>query len=158
MATPPASLRITRFFSNPLSRHVYTCVILYRCENWVLTDALFQKLACFLGWAGKGALKWPVHSLTPQPCLRMESIKARILTWKLAFLKHLFSEELVGVGAVNIHSLLCIVTECREFEASFRTQFTDQVLGDADSASVSVRRVHVGSSLEYKYVWARSRD
>ena len=41
-----------------------------------------------------------------------------------------------------MHSLLddpdsiCIVRECRELEASFRTQFTDQLLAEADNVSV----------------------
>ena len=54
----------------------------------------------------------------------------------------ILSEELVGVGSATMHSLLdypdsiCIVRECRELEPSFRTQFTDQLLAEADNVSV----------------------
>ena len=134
---------------NPLSTKsvIDTCVmpvLLYGCENWVLTDALLRKLACFLGWATKRALKWPVQysNTAALVCLGIESIKARILTKKLAFLKHLLSEESVGVGSTTMHSLLddpdsiCIVKECRELEACFATQFTEQLLSNADGVSV----------------------
>ena len=67
---------------NPLSTKsvIDTCVmpvLLYACENWVLTDALLRKLACFLGWAAKRALKWPVQysNTAALVCLGMESIK-----------------------------------------------------------------------------------
>ena len=54
----------------------------------------------------------------------------------------ILSEELVGVESATMHSLLdypdsiCIVRECRELEPSFRTQFTDQLLAEADNVSV----------------------
>ena len=78
----------------------------------------------------------------------MESTKARILTRKLAFLKHLLSQESDGVGAATIHSLLddpdslCIVRECRDLEASFGTKFTDKVLSDAASVSATDIKKH----------------
>ena len=141
---------------NPLSTKsiIDTCVmpvLLYGCENWVLTNTLLQKLGCFLGWAAKRALKWPAHfsNTAALICLGMESIKARILTRKLAFLKHLLSDESVGVGSATMHSLLddpdsiCIVRECRELEASFGTQFTDQLLSDADNVSVREIKNHL---------------
>ena len=48
-----------------------------------------------------------------------------------------------------MHSLLddpdsiCIVRECRELEASFGTQFTDQLLSDADNVSVREIKNHL---------------
>ena len=64
----------------------------------------------------------------------MESISARTILRKLAFLKHLLSEESEGVGAATMRSLLddsdstCIVTEGRELEVPFGTNSTDQIL------------------------------
>ena len=94
---------------NPLSAKsvIDTCVIpvlLYGCENWILTDALLGKLASFLGWAAKRALKWPAHfsNTAALVCLGMESMKAKIFTRKLAFLKHLLDEESVGNGSATM--------------------------------------------------------
>ena len=48
-----------------------------------------------------------------------------------------------------MHSLLddldsiCIVRECRELEASFGTQFTDQILRDADNMGVREIKKHI---------------
>ena len=38
---------------------------------------------------------------------------------------------------------ICIVRECRELKASFGTQFTDQLLSDADNVSVREIKNHL---------------
>ena len=36
-------------------------VLLYGCENWVMTEALWEKLEAFQGELAKRILKWPKH-------------------------------------------------------------------------------------------------
>ena len=36
-------------------------VLLYSSENWILTDALKEKLEAFQGELAKSVLKWPKH-------------------------------------------------------------------------------------------------
>ena len=83
-----------------------------------------QTLLCVVGGIWKRdylALKWPAHfsNTAALVCVGLESIKAIILTLRLAFFQHLFSKELICVGAATIRSLLddlnyiCIVRECR---------------------------------------------
>ena len=106
-----------------------TCVmpvLLYSCENWILTDKSIHQLESFLGWMTKKALKWSQHFSTTAAlvALVMESMKSRILTRKLSFLLRLWSSGDKGVTASAMHTLLddsgsiCIVEECGKLEAA----------------------------------------
>ena len=80
---------------NPLSTKsvIDTCVmpvLLFGCENWILTEAFVHKQKSFLSWMTKRALKWPQH-FSALVALGMESMKSRILNWKLTFLLCLLS-------------------------------------------------------------------
>ena len=75
---------------NPLSTKsvIDTCVmpvLLYGCDNWILTEKSVQLLESFLGWMAKRALKWPQHLSTTAALvsLGMETVKSRILIRKL---------------------------------------------------------------------------
>ena len=75
---------------NPLSTKyvIDTCVmsvLLYGCDNWILTEKSVQLLESFLGWTAKRALKWPQHLSTTAALvsLGMETVKSRILIRKL---------------------------------------------------------------------------
>ena len=116
-------------------------VLLYGCENWILTDRSMHQLESFLGWMAKRALKWPQHFSTSAALvsLGMETMKSRILTRKLGFLLHLLSDDTEGVVASTLCALLdnpgstCIVQECHELESTYGLKCTDTILSDAGS-------------------------
>ena len=78
---------------SPLSsRSVYeVCVLpilLYGCENWVMTQALVERLESFQGELAKRILKWPKHHSNTAACVTvgLQSVRSRVLERKLRFL------------------------------------------------------------------------
>jgi len=73
--------------------------------------------------------------------LDMDTMRSRLVSRKLIFLKHLLEDNAAGVGAVAMRSFvddvdsLCLVKECRELENHFGTNFTDAVLLDGNTVS-----------------------
>ena len=114
---------------NPLTgRAIYeTCVIpilLYSCENWILSDTNITSLESFQGEIGRRILKLPItHSLLATwLALQCQSIISRILFWKLSLLSMVSSEgESIGrriftTLTSNSQCHLCLVRECQSFE------------------------------------------
>ena len=126
---------------SPLSAKsiIETCVIpilLYGSENWILTGALTDKLDRFLGEISKRVLRWPkYHSNTAAlVVLGMESVKSRVLSRKLGFLKRKIGRDSVGVGGEVVRVLmddtesLCLAKECRELEECVGVSFVDDLM------------------------------
>ena len=119
-------------------------VLLFGCENWILSETCLHILEAFLGELAKRALKWPMNFSNTSAilALEMETMRSRLVCRKLSFLKRLLGDSATGVGAVAMRSLvdnvesLCLVKECHELETHYRTNFTDTVLVDADATSL----------------------
>ena len=85
---------------NPLSgRAIYeTCVIpvlLYGCENWIMTDTNISILESFQGEIGRRILRLSkIHSiLSTRVALQLPSITSRIFSWKLSLLRKVHTES-----------------------------------------------------------------
>ena len=76
-------------------------VLLYGCENWVLTERTVEKMVCLLGELAKKGLRWPRHyyNNTALVALHLESAQSRLLVRKLVFLKRLMITDVVGAAA-----------------------------------------------------------
>ena len=63
-------------------------------------------LDLLLGELAKRALKWPNHfsNTAAAMALEMETIRSRLLTRKLSFLKRQLDENATGVGAIAVRS------------------------------------------------------
>ena len=137
-------------------------ILLFGSENWILAET---HLHAFIGELAKRALKWPMHLSTTSAvvALDLETIRSRILCWKLCFLKRLLEERATGVGAIVMRSLsddvesLCLVKECRELESYYGTIFKDNLLADADSSSLRVIKKSVRQMDREKLVHKCSR-
>ena len=97
-------------------------VLLYGSENWILTDALMERLESFQGELVKRVLKWPKHhsNTAAITALHVPTMKSRVLVRKLGFLKRVMSRDVYSLsGSVLLAlcgeaDLLCLVSECRE--------------------------------------------
>ena len=128
---------------NPISgRSIYeTCVIpvlLFGCENWVLTDSMLHQLESFQGEIGRRILKLTRHhsTLSTRLALRWPSVTARILISKLGLLSKL-SERGDSIGQIFSglpHESLRLVQECRYLEEKLSCQgCTDALLSSQSS-------------------------
>ena len=129
---------------NPLSgRAIFeTCVVpilLYGCENWILTEDMLLTLERFQEEIGRRILKLSrFHSaLVVRVLLQWPSVQARVLMKKLTFLKRVVSGDDVvslhvfrtlAVGDVN---RIQLVQECRYLEENLATSFTTRILKQA---------------------------
>ena len=111
---------------NPVSsRAIYeTCVVpilLYECENWILTPSIIDQLEVFQAEMGRRILKLSkFHSaLSTHLALQWPSVSARVLILK--FSKVSSDEDAVGYRiyanlATKDHQSLRIVQECQSLE------------------------------------------
>ena len=62
-------------------------VLLYGCENWILTDGLMEKLEKFQAELAKRILKWPKHfsNTAAIAALELATMRCRVLERKLGF-------------------------------------------------------------------------
>ena len=135
---------------NPLTgKAIYeTCVIpilLYGCENWILSDNNISMLEAFQGEIGRRILRLSKsHSLlSTRIALQLQSITSRILSRKLSLLQRVCTEsESIGhkvYTALTLNSPyhLSLVKECASLENKVGCNgMTQDVL---DSNSVSAR-------------------
>ena len=105
---------------------IKTCVmpvLLYGCENWIMSESLLDKLERFLGEIAKRALGWPKHHSNTAALVALDIMSARseLLIAKLRFLKRRATVH-DGIGGDAMRALsddvnsLCLVKECRELE------------------------------------------
>jgi len=123
------------------SRSVLECcvlpVLLYGCENWIITEVLWQKLESFQAGLVKRILRWPKHHSNTAALLTVDipSVRSRVLVAKLGFLYKVVRSDPRSLSGQALFALsdgvdsLCIVKECRELEEQFGTTYTDEILG-----------------------------
>ena len=135
---------------NPISgRSIYeTCVIpvlLFGCENWVLTDSMLHQLESFQGEIGRRILKLTRHhsTLSTRLALRWPSVTARVLISKLSLLSKL-SERGDSLGGQIFSSLpqesLKLVRECRYLEEKLSCQGCTDALLSSQSSRREMKR------------------
>ena len=125
---------------SPLSSRsvVEVCVmpiLLYGCENWIVSEKLLRQLESFQGEMGKRILGLPrcTSNTAVGIVLGWPSVHARILVRKLCFLKRLVSGDGSKLGSRMLRSLaddtetVSLVRECRELEEAFGASFTDRI-------------------------------
>ena len=123
-------------------------MLLSGCENWILSSKCHVDIESFVGEMAKRALKWPKHfSNTSAPVtLDLPGAKSYLLQRKLTFLRRQLTSDSIcsdRVGVVAMKSLsddpesLCLVKECRELESYYSTNFTSEILSDADSTNTT---------------------
>ena len=122
------------------SKSVLECcvipVLLYGCENWILTEPLCQKLESLQSELVKRMLKWPKHlsNTAALATLDVPTMRSRVLQRKLSFLHRVVNSSLFSLSGRTVFALsqdidsLCLVKECRELEEGFGTHFTDDIL------------------------------
>ena len=113
-------------------------ILLYDCENWIVSEKLLRQLESFQGEMGKRILGLPrcTSNTAVGIVLGWPSVHARILVKKLCFLKRLMSGDGSKLGSrIMLRSLaddtVSLVHECRELEEAFGTSFTDRILDPA---------------------------
>ena len=64
-------------------------ILLFGCENWILSGVNFDQLESFLGELAKQALKWPRHfsNSAALTALNMNSVSLEVVVQKLGFLR-----------------------------------------------------------------------
>ena len=143
---------------NPISSKTIfdTCVVpilLYGCENWILTSSSLDRLEAFQGeiaFLGRRILKLSKFhsSLSTRLALRWPSVAARILIRKLNLLSRISSEEESTSGRSFSHlaatdpQSLRIIQECRSLEGKLNCQgTTDSVLNSESSPKEVKKRI-----------------
>ena len=63
-------------------------VLLFGCENWILTESLVKQLECFQGELAKRVLRWPKHhsNTAAVVVLGLPSVRYLVLMRKIGFL------------------------------------------------------------------------
>ena len=88
----------------------------------------------------KRVLRWPKYlsNTAALLALSMETVRSRVLSRKVGFLRYLLVEDATGVGTLAVLSMLdepdslCIIRECPDLEAEYSTGYTDKILTNAD--------------------------
>ena len=79
-----------------------TCVmpvLLYGCENWIVTDGLVEKLEKFQAELAKRILKWPRHfsNTATITAVELRTMRCRVLERKLGFLQRVMGSQAGGL-------------------------------------------------------------
>lgn len=119
------------------SKSVLECcvipVLLYGCENWILTEPLCQKLESLQSELVKRMLKH-LSNTAALTTLEVPTVRSRVLQRKLSFLHRVANSNPFSLSGRTVLALsqdinsLCLVKECRELEEGFGTHFTDDIL------------------------------
>ena len=107
----------------------------YGSENWILTEALMERLEAFQGELVKRVLKLPKHHSNTAAITALDTpaMKCRVLVSKLGFLMRVMlrnTDSLSGcvvLALCNEVDSICLVRECRELEECFGTHFTEAI-------------------------------
>ena len=102
-------------------------VLLFGCENWILTETLSQKLEAFQGKLVNQVLEWLRHHSNTAAITALEVPTMRYCIWvrNLGFLHRVVESNPVSLtGRVMLAlcgdaDLLCLVKECKELEEWF---------------------------------------
>ena len=127
---------VNPLFSRAVLQSCVMPVLLFGCENWILTETLWQKLEAFQGELVKRVLKWPRHhsNMAATTVLEKPMMRYIILVRKLGFLYHVVVSNPASLTGHVLLALcddvdpLCLVKECKEMEKWFGSNFTDIIL------------------------------
>ena len=140
---------------NPISTRCLfeTCVVpvlLYGCENWILTDQLLHQLESFQAETGRRMLQLSrFHSgLSTRLALKWPCAATRILIKKLSLLSRVkkSSEENQSIGGRIFSSLtnhghtLKLVKECRSLEGKLKSHGHTDALLNGQSTLKDIKR------------------
>ena len=116
-------------------------VLLFGCENWVMTSAMTEELESFQGELAKRMLKWPKHYSNTAAVIIMgfQSVQYRILGRKLRFLQRVLdsdsrSEWQGGGGSKSRQHLRHM--SCQGVHGTGRVLWCDDHKGHAGRAEV----------------------
>ena len=143
---------------NPLSgRSLFSTfalpILLYGCENWILTDSLVATLEKFQAEIGRCILRLSkFHSeLCVIIALRWPRIRVCILLRKLSFLVKLLQSTNGKLSSCVFHTLategvskISLIEQCQQLESEFGTSFLAKCLnnpGNADSIIHEAKKV-----------------
>ena len=143
---------------NPLSgRSLFSTfalpILLYGCENWILTDSLVATLEKFQAEIGRRILRLSkFHSeLCVIIALRWPRIRVCILLRKLSFLVKLLQSTNGKLSSCVFHTLategvskISLIEQCQQLESEFGTSFLAKCLnnpGNADSIIHEAKKV-----------------
>ena len=124
-------------------------VLLYGSENWIMTEALMQRLEAFQGELAKRVLKWPKHhsNTAAIATLDVPTMKCRVLVRKLGFLKRVMERDIDSLSGCVVLALskevnsICLVRECRELEECFGTRFAEAILSKNACSLREIKKV-----------------
>ena len=114
---------------SPQNQCLECCVIpvlLYGCENWILTEPLCQKLESLQSELVKRMLKH-LSNTAVLTTLEVTTVRSRVLQRKLSFLHRVANSNPFSLSGRTVLALsqdinsLCLVKECRELEEGFGT-------------------------------------
>ena len=96
-------------------------VLLYGCENWIMTEVLWERLEAFQGELAKRILKWPKHhsNTAAATTLEVSTMRCRMLIRKLSFLQLVMNSNSASLSGTALLALsddtasICLVRECR---------------------------------------------
>ena len=122
---------------------IETCtllVLLFGCENWILSGKCYSELESFKGEIAKRALKWPKHFSNTATLVTLDMPTTRCHIFHRVifqrkqknFLRRLMTPEALEFDKTFADDIedLCLVKECRELGSMFNSDFTTKVLTD----------------------------
>ena len=70
-------------------------ILLYGCENWLMTHALIEKVESFQAELAKRVLKWLKHHSNTEALVvvGMQTVRSTILERKLGFLQKILNAD-----------------------------------------------------------------
>ena len=108
-------------------------ILLFCCDNWIVSKKLLRQLESFQGEMGKGLPRCTSNTAVGI-VMGWPSMHARILVQKLGFFKEIGIGKWDKLGSrmlrllVDDRETVSLVCECRELEEAFGTSFTDRIL------------------------------
>ena len=123
-------------------------ILLYGCENWIMTESLWQTLEPLQACLVKKMLMWPKHHLNTAALTAVEvpTMKSTVLIAMLSFFKRVMKSDSCSLSGQAVFTLsesvdsVCLVKECREVEEGSWTHFTDEILGRRELCLKNVKK------------------
>ena len=120
-------------------------VLLFGCENWMLTDSMLHQLESFQGEIGRRILKLSKYhsTLSTRLALRWPSVTARMLVRKLSLLSKVSAEgNSIGsqIFSSSPQDSLRLVQECRAMEGKLSCQGSTNAMLSAQSTLREIKR------------------
>ena len=120
-------------------------VLLFGCENWMLTDSMLHQLESFQGEIGRRILKLSKYhsTLSTRLALRWPSVTARMLVRKLSLLSKVSAKgNSIGsqIFSSSPQDSLRLVQECRAMEGKLSCQDSTHAMLSAQSTLREIKQ------------------